>query len=419
MRKEIKIFSGQDGFTLVELIVVIAILAILGGIGTVGYSAYVDKANKAADEQLISDIEQALILGAYSKNYAPGSTVGAVGVSREADATASEGDFDGNEIDDIEEMMINAFGTNWKSTLMLKSDHFAGSDESEIYAAIQAAEKADGSNIFDSVPKSSFYSTAGNTGALVADVDDIATALYGVLDGVGYAFSKFWGEDFHDAVDAGGLGDTWNSDDQMAANLTVFAAANQIVGADNTRMDGWIASWSGETVDVSADKNGYVADVVMQYAQCVAMYNYVMNNGNPRQIASMEGRYQDLEEAMVALSNPTNGYVNDFNTAIDNFWSGLDTTRTEWQESGQAATDAEAFLASMTALNTLEDSYVNKDQVEILKQANAFTNFGAANVLDTMVNYASMSNLPNGEYIIVLSIGADGTPVITPTLQTD
>ena len=50
---------NHEGFTLVELIIVIAILAILASVAVVGYSAYIEKANKAADEQLLRQINQA------------------------------------------------------------------------------------------------------------------------------------------------------------------------------------------------------------------------------------------------------------------------------------------------------------------------------------------------------------------------
>ena len=42
----------SKGFTLVELVVVIAIVAILGAVSVVGYFAFIEKANKSADEQL-------------------------------------------------------------------------------------------------------------------------------------------------------------------------------------------------------------------------------------------------------------------------------------------------------------------------------------------------------------------------------
>lgn len=51
--------QSAKGFTLVELIVVIAILAILAGIAVPAYSGYVEKANKAADEQLLANVNTA------------------------------------------------------------------------------------------------------------------------------------------------------------------------------------------------------------------------------------------------------------------------------------------------------------------------------------------------------------------------
>lgn len=50
---------GSAGFTLVELIVVIAIIGILAGVGTVGYGGYVKKANEAADQQLLGEVNTA------------------------------------------------------------------------------------------------------------------------------------------------------------------------------------------------------------------------------------------------------------------------------------------------------------------------------------------------------------------------
>ena len=49
-------FKSNGGFTLVELIVVIAILAILAGVALPAYSGYIEKANEAADLQILSAV---------------------------------------------------------------------------------------------------------------------------------------------------------------------------------------------------------------------------------------------------------------------------------------------------------------------------------------------------------------------------
>ena len=60
MKKQVENkLRGSAGFTLVELIVVIAIIGILAGIGTVGYGGYVKKANEAADQQLLGEVNTA------------------------------------------------------------------------------------------------------------------------------------------------------------------------------------------------------------------------------------------------------------------------------------------------------------------------------------------------------------------------
>ena len=106
------------GFTLVELIVVIAILGILAGVGTVGYSGYIKKANMAADQQLISNIENALTLAYYNQDLPEGSA-GFIMLSPN----------DGESQPDSEDgatalAMEKAFGSNWLDSMQLKYDNW-------------------------------------------------------------------------------------------------------------------------------------------------------------------------------------------------------------------------------------------------------------------------------------------------------
>ena len=73
MKKKLKRFfalrrNADGGFTLVELIVVIAILAILAGVAVPAYNGYIKKANQAADETLIAEINMAF-RAACIENY--------------------------------------------------------------------------------------------------------------------------------------------------------------------------------------------------------------------------------------------------------------------------------------------------------------------------------------------------------------
>jgi len=65
---------NHEGFTLVELIVVIAILGILAGVAVPTYSGYVKKANRAADEVLLSEINTAF-QAACIENYTDASAI--------------------------------------------------------------------------------------------------------------------------------------------------------------------------------------------------------------------------------------------------------------------------------------------------------------------------------------------------------
>ena len=75
-----KFWKKTEGFTLVELIVVIAILGILAGVGTVGYSGYIKKANMAADQQLLHDLNTAFAI-ACIENGVPNTQVTAENIN--------------------------------------------------------------------------------------------------------------------------------------------------------------------------------------------------------------------------------------------------------------------------------------------------------------------------------------------------
>ena len=102
----------NKGFSLVELIVVIAIMAILVGVAVPVYSSYIEKANKAKDEQLLGEINSAFAV-ALAGNAIDINTV------TEADIPVNDGvvnlagmTVNGVENAAIENAMIGILGTD-------------------------------------------------------------------------------------------------------------------------------------------------------------------------------------------------------------------------------------------------------------------------------------------------------------------
>lgn len=105
MRSKLK---ETAGFTLVELIVVIAILGILAGVGGVAYAGYVERANKAVDEQLVADVKYAAVLGGMQDP----------GISGRIDLDQSGITVTGDDADmtaTIQKWLTDAFGDGWTS----------------------------------------------------------------------------------------------------------------------------------------------------------------------------------------------------------------------------------------------------------------------------------------------------------------
>ena len=155
---------NHEGFTLVELIIVIAILAILAGVAVVGYSAYIEKANQQADQTMIAEIENALMLAGYSDAFDEGeggyivlSTNGVVNDIPENSA--------------LDLVMDDAFGTNWRTTLKLK---FNGWHNNGLFSSLSPFAA-------DAVVNSS-YLTGERTDKLLTDVEIMTGMANNLVD---------------------------------------------------------------------------------------------------------------------------------------------------------------------------------------------------------------------------------------------
>lgn len=104
LKKKMKNFftltrKANGGFTLVELIVVIAILAILGGVAVPAYSGYIEKADRAADAQLLADVNKAFAAACMVEgldNYNASGATASIGNDKKID-TITFPNFDTNK----------------------------------------------------------------------------------------------------------------------------------------------------------------------------------------------------------------------------------------------------------------------------------------------------------------------------------
>lgn len=118
-----RVGKNNAGFSLVELIVVIAIMAILAAVAVIGVSIYIPKAQKAADEQTVSDIMDAFDLYYYSDP--DGVTGGYVVLGPNGVVDAD--DFGA-------EVMEAVYGANWETAVKLQYADWKGVTSTVSYA---------------------------------------------------------------------------------------------------------------------------------------------------------------------------------------------------------------------------------------------------------------------------------------------
>ena len=99
----------NKGFSLVELIVVIAIMAILVGVAVPVYSSYIEKTQKAADQQLVDEIKHAMELANAAQTLTENAHL-TLSASGKAVASTEE----------LASVLAEIFGDNWENELVLK-----------------------------------------------------------------------------------------------------------------------------------------------------------------------------------------------------------------------------------------------------------------------------------------------------------
>lgn len=363
------------GFTLVELIVVIAILGILAGVGTVGYSGYIKKANQAADEQLLSYVNQAYATACLENGKDAGTVQGA-SLTAGADAKTIGGVTGVDAL--ISEDFLKYFADNVNSALQtcnVSEVQYANGRFYLLGSEIIEALKTAANSIKEALVGSSY---AGNEAAIVGDIQALTNtveAMAGVLDVDD--LEMLLGGSFGDYLTEKGVEFT---DSQAVANYATLFVADQVSGLTDAQKTKIAELWSTNNFNYGTDANAIMNGVQMFtketglstmgamavfYANAEACVQNMSANYNPADadalaqkqavidafngVATAMGSADGVEDAWNALAN---GYQNMITACGGNteLAGALMTYGT-----ANGSTDANAFLSAMGTINTNAD----------------------------------------------------------------
>ena len=330
----------NDGFTLVELIVVIAILAILAGIAVPAYSGYIEKANVAADEQLLHAVNIAFLSAAAehadgtvsNASLSYGGSTGAVTVTGVASVTSSGAP----DLDALKTAFATYYGDNnaaaFKTVARLKFN--STTHMFEILSTVTQQSAVDAFN------KSNW---AGKTEELADTVNNLAGMLANRIatDGIKELYDDFMTEEEYNGF-MSKYNLTEESSDTELANATVMYVADKLSG--HTAESIGAIMQAGGTQQLITEIGAIPAAAMMYglmngYANSEYNTGYTLNT-NPSGVNEVMGEFAELSES--------SGFQNYFNNSDANKKGGFD--------------DLNAFLGAMTVVNGYEGEFDLTDE---------------------------------------------------------
>lgn len=349
----------NKGFSLVELIVVIAIMAILVGVAVPVYSSYIEKTQKAKDQQLVDEVAHALQVYSVADPEGSGWVIltpeGAIGDG--ALGTAA---------------MEQIFGANWTSDLALSYDgwvsvnDFLGMDKN-------TAELLLGSSYLTGSSATELLGEVSNlTGAAVTMIDrylDDPDALYAKMQ----QFFPDLADDFERLTNEDGGFDYDPSDaaekeefKTQLSNLMVLSIAGQL------------AAGNGDAPE------GEQAFPVAQLSQQFALINGFANSEYAKNDPSIGIAYQTMIDA-ISAPNVNSGIITNAITDFNNEEASYYDALVEYAK-GQGAKDLAAFNEVMKTIDAKQNLVTDDD----LKDANLYTTGSVATLFDSYVSAAGI-----------------------------
>ena len=379
----------NKGFSLVELIVVIAIMAIIAAVAIPVYSVYVDKTNKAADEQLVADIEDALTYAMAANEYTlTGGVV--IKLSPENGAQVISATNNADDVAFVQSSLEKAYGSEWA----VLADQFKLA-----YGGWEA--RADAS--FADVYKETSYS--GNEEALFKQVGTLTNMLKGSISAnpnlVGGSFSNYFKNDL-------GLGDS--ATEQEKANAAVLYAAYGVSDLGDTGKEAVVKAFDdfyldhqsvitlAEDLDYLLGTFGAMAAI---YAHAEAFVQY---SGEPELINTLHDTEVDTtSDSNAALMSVASALGTIVGMALDDYQDDA----LQYIDTEQYKKDVMGYLAALGTINSNADAFTGD-----LNNAGCYTDGKAENLVQSMVTVGSLGALNAGE--VAISVFPNGTVVSDP-----
>lgn len=298
---------GDAGFTLVELVVVIAVLAILAGVGAVAYSGYIEYTHKGVDRNTVGEIIHAIELANYDDPslFEGGATV----YITEGGVTSGNAD--------VDTALERALGDLKSVKLTYKWDHMAnmagltnlGTENSEIDKYLEMVE-----------------APGGKAASFVDDIDDLWDSV-----GVSLEYMRGLGKDRNFMQDTLSY-----VNDQKTNILNTWKSGG---GFDST---GGVANSASTAL---ARNYAFAAYAKRQeltpemQAELDAFMNMDLKAGGNAYGTFGSEQFTNNRGSIQAPSSLTESGWSDI---IESYFNG-----------GQAAADAQAYLAMMEAANAV------------------------------------------------------------------
>lgn len=384
-----RVGKNNAGFSLVELIVVIAIMAILAAVAVIGVSVYIPKAQQAADEQMIADVQKAIDLYTSGETLTPGQS-GYVVIHKNGGGENGNVTTGGAMDQLITDALLATYGDKYGTELKVAYKEWTGT--------------LDAGSI-DNIVDSSYYE---NTADLLDKVQTLTNALAG-----------FYGGD---------------ANAQQKANQATLDIANSAKNhVDNDKfVEWWTVGHFGTnpsdspynaTADIPVDQDAEAAikfSLAAMYARAEA---FVLYTG----CADCKKAFDESGEGFntVASVNDAMATVNTIMTEVGSHVNGCPTCDAcmgsslngTYFTSNQAQTDAKAFLALMGQVDSMSETIKNSEE---FGSDNLYNSDFVVNAVGGYVSAADAfanSGAQDGDIVIIALVDNSGKLVfkIYPT----